>query len=77
MFKRVLTVSAVGAVSLVAQINPSLLAGLQWRSVGPFRAGRAGAVCGAPGRTGLYYFGAAQGGFWKSTSSGHVWTNIT
>lgn len=69
--------TALGALPLVAQINPSLLAGLQWRNVGPFRAGRAGAVCGVPGQLGVYYFGAMQGGFWKSTSSGHVWTNIT
>src|SRR6185312_1410525 len=77
MFKRVLMAAALGALPLVAQINPSLLAGLQWRNVGPFRAGRAGAVCGVPGQLGVYYFGAMQGGFWKSTSSGHVWTNIT
>lgn len=77
MLKRLLLALALGILPVAAQLNPALLTGLQWRNVGPFRAGRAGAVCGVPGHLGVYYFGAMQGGFWKTTSSGHVWTNIT
>ena len=43
---------------------------LQWRSIGPFRGGRAVAVAGVPGSPNIFYFGAAAGGVWKTIDAG-------
>ena len=61
----------VAATSVAAQ--SSLLSGLAWRNVGPFRGGRISAVSGAIGQPGVFYFGAANGGVWKTTSAGATW----
>lgn len=50
---------------------------LEWRSIGPFRGGRADAVTGVPGKPNLYYFGATGGGVWRTTDAGNSWENIT
>jgi len=60
-----------------AQVNPSLYAGLQWRSVGPFHGGRISAVAGVIGQPGVFYMGTPQGGIWKSTSAGVTWFPIS
>lgn len=49
---------------------------MHWRGIGPFRGGRALAVEGVSGEPGLYYFGAAAGGVWKTTDSGATWNPI-
>ena len=53
------------------------LRGLRWRLVGPFRGGRAVAVTGDPSNPRIFYFGAVDGGVWKSTNAGQGWTNLT
>ncbi len=58
------------------QYDPSLWAGLQWRQVGPFRAGRVTHVSGVPGQPAIYYMGTAGGGAWKTTDGGMVWKPI-
>ena len=50
---------------------------LRWRSIGPFRGGRSDAVAGDPSRPLVYYFGAVNGGVWKTANAGHSWDNIT
>jgi photosystem II stability/assembly factor-like uncharacterized protein len=75
-------VAALAFVSLAAgaayaqQVNPDLYSGMRWRLIGPFRAGRASAVTGVPSQPGVYYFGAAQGGVWKTNDGGQVWRPI-
>jgi photosystem II stability/assembly factor-like uncharacterized protein len=59
-----------------AQVNPDLFSGLQWRDVGPFHGGRISSVTGAIGEPGVFYFGAPQGGIWKTTSAGVTWFPI-
>lgn len=54
-------------------VDPRLYAGLTWRSVGPFRAGRVAAVTGVIGQPGVFYAGFPGGGVWKTTSAGQVW----
>jgi hypothetical protein len=51
--------------------------GLRWRLVGPFRGGRSVAVTGDPRNPRVFYFGAVDGGVWKSTNAGQSWTNLT
>lgn len=54
-----------------------VLRGLQWRLVGPFRGGRAVAVTGDPVEKRTFYFGAVDGGVWKTTNAGATWQNLT
>ena len=64
--------AAIGA----APPSPALFAGLQWRNIGPFRAGRVSAVTGAVGQPGVFYAGLPLGGVWKTTSAGTTWYPI-
>ena len=59
-----------------AQQLANLTAGLRWRMLGPFRGGRTDAVTGVPGRPQEFYFGAVNGGVWKSIDAGRVWTPV-
>ena len=56
-----------------ADVDPRLYAGLRWRNLGPFRAGRVAAVTGAIGQPGVFYAGLPAGGVWKTTSAGETW----
>lgn len=58
-------------------VDESLYAGMQWRSIGPYRGGRSTAVAGSRTRTDEYYFGATGGGVWKTTNGGVDWDNVS
>src|SRR6202158_1725163 len=65
------------AVAAVAQpVPPELMNDLKWRLIGPFRGGRVVAVAGVPGDSTTFYFGAVNGGIWKTTDAGVVWAPI-
>src|SRR6185437_2055897 len=64
------------AAAAAAQIPASLYAGMRWRLVGPFRAGRVSAVAGVAGDPATYYIGTPGGGVFKSTSGGEVWSPV-
>jgi photosystem II stability/assembly factor-like uncharacterized protein len=64
-------------VAAVSQsVPPELVNGLKWRLIGPFRGGRAEAAAGVPGDSTTFYFGSVNGGIWKTTDAGVVWTPI-
>jgi photosystem II stability/assembly factor-like uncharacterized protein len=65
-----------GVRSTAAQQPANLYSGLRWRMLGPFRGGRVDAVSGVPGRPNEFYFGAVNGGVWKSIDAGRVWTPV-
>lgn len=66
-----------GPCTILSQdVSPDFLSGLRWRLIGPFRGGRAVAVCGVPGDSKTFYFGAVDGGVWKTTDAGTVWVPI-
>ena len=50
---------------------------LKWRSIGPYRGGRASSVAGTSKSKSTYYFGATGGGVWKTTNAGVTWKNIS
>ncbi|MGZ8830068.1 MAG: WD40/YVTN/BNR-like repeat-containing protein, partial [Thermoanaerobaculia bacterium] len=67
---------SICCLSAYAQ-DASLLKGMQWREVGPYRGGRADAVEGVPGQPNTYYFGSTGGGVWKTTDGGQTWTSVS
>ena len=44
--------------------------------IGPFRGGRVAAATGVPGRPNEFYFGAVNGGVWKTIDGGRVWLPV-
>lgn len=58
-------------------LEESLIDGLEYRLIGPWRGGRVTAVHGVPGDDQLYYMGATGGGVWKTTNAGQTWVNIS
>src|SRR5215469_312658 len=54
-------------------VPPELFSGMQWRSIGPYRGSRTVAAAGIPGNSSTFYFGAVDGGVWKTTNSGLTW----
>src|SRR5437879_6815167 len=46
---------------------------MQWREIGPFRAGRSIAVAGHKDQPLTFYFGATGGGIWKTEDGGNAW----
>ena len=60
----------------VSQVNSSLLGGMQWRGIGPYRGGRTKAATGIPSQPNVFLIGAVNGGVWKTTDYGHTWTPI-
>jgi photosystem II stability/assembly factor-like uncharacterized protein len=79
MFARVVAVAAMlfaSAIAVFAQVDPSLYGEMHWRMIGPFRGGRTVAAVGVPSQPNVFYIGATNGGLWKSTDYGRVWTPI-
>ena len=54
----------------------NFLSGFRWRELGPFRGGRVAAATGVPGRPNEFYFGAVNGGVWKSIDAGRIWNPV-
>ena len=54
-------------------VDDSLLQGLRWRNIGPFRGGRVSAASGVIGEPGTFYVGLPAAGVWKTTSAGETW----
>jgi photosystem II stability/assembly factor-like uncharacterized protein len=64
------------AAPAAAQVDPSLFAEMRWRMIGPHRGGRTVAVAGVSGKPATLYIGVNDGGVWRSTDYGRVWTPI-
>jgi photosystem II stability/assembly factor-like uncharacterized protein len=71
-----LILELLAGLSAAQSVSPELVNGLKWRLIGPFRGGRAVAVAGVPGDSTTFYFGGVNGGVWKTTDAGTVWTPI-
>src|SRR6266487_239118 len=70
------TAAIAHLVAQPSRVDPALYAGLRWRSIGPFRAGRVNSVSGVPGQPGVFYAGSVGGGVWKTTNAGRTWLPI-
>jgi len=67
---------AAGAVASAQGVDPALFGGMRWRMIGPHRGGRTVAAVGVPGQPNLFYIGVNNGGVWRSTDYGRIWTPI-
>ncbi|HYT67711.1 MAG TPA: hypothetical protein VEL51_14875 [Vicinamibacterales bacterium] len=65
------------APAATSQIDPAMLKGYQWRSIGPTRAGRSIAASGVKGRPKEAYSGQTGGGLWKTVDGGETWLPVT
>jgi len=73
-----LAAAAAAAMTLpaTAQVNPEMYSGMQWRLIGPFRAGRTVAVSGVPGQPSVFYMAPSNGGVWKTENYGETWDSL-
>ena len=71
-----LILAAAGVIA-ARPVAPSLVSGLVWRNVGPFRGGRVAAVTGAIGEPGVFYAGLPSAGVWKTVNAGITWEPIS
>jgi photosystem II stability/assembly factor-like uncharacterized protein len=55
-------------------VDQSLFSAMEWRMIGPFRGGRTVGATGVPGQPNVFYIGVNNGGVWKTTDFGRVWT---
>ena len=53
--------------------TPDLSGALRWRTIGPYRAGRARALAGVSGKPTVFYIGFDNGGLWRSSDYGSNW----
>ncbi len=63
------------ALSL-AQIAPTTYQNLQYRMIGPFRAGRTVGAVGIPTQPNVFFIGVNNGGVWKTDDFGRTWNPI-
>src|SRR6476659_8118182 len=54
-----------------------LFSKVKYRSIGPYRGGRSGAVTGDLNQKNTFYFGSTGGGVWKTIDGGSNWKNIS
>src|SRR5882672_6481419 len=66
----------LGSPDPAQQFDTKSLQELRWRSIGPARGGRVLAVTGVRGQPEIYYFGAVDGGVWRSNDAGRTWKPI-
>ncbi|PYR61722.1 MAG: glycosyl hydrolase, partial [Acidobacteria bacterium] len=88
IFTALLTMSGVWSFGVDAErsgqtadtasgLDPAIVKGFQWRSIGPARGGRSITIAGVKGQPKVGYFGATGGGLWKTTDGGETWAPTT
>jgi photosystem II stability/assembly factor-like uncharacterized protein len=58
-------------------LDSALFTTYKYRSIGPFRGGRASGVCGDYKNKQVFYMGATGGGVWQTKDGGNNWQNIS
>src|SRR5678815_1905902 len=71
------TVFSRPAAPFNGTLDPKLLTGLRYRSLGPARGGRVTTVTGVPSQPYTFYMGSTGGGVWKTVDAGQTWMNVT
>ena len=68
--------AAVFGTAPAPAVDPSRLAAMRYRLLGPARGGRSTAVAGVPSQPHTFYLGTS-GGLWKSVDAGTTWANVS
>jgi photosystem II stability/assembly factor-like uncharacterized protein len=80
MTRRCLSLAAlalsVASFMSAASLDPRLFSEMRWRCIGPFRGGRTVGAAGIPDQPNVFFIGVNNGGVWKTTDAGRVWTPI-
>jgi len=78
MSRRISLLAIAFTLSITFAINgqPDPASAMRWRSIGPYRGGRTVAATGVAQQPNVFYIGVNDGGVWKSTDYGRVWTPI-
>ncbi len=71
-----LVAASFSSQAAAQKIDPALYSSLEWRMIGPFRGGRTIGATGVRGQPNVFYIGVNNGGVWKTTDYGRVWTPI-
>lgn len=67
----------ITSFSLFSQnVDSRFLGGLNWRMIGPHRAGRTVGITGVASQPSVFYIGVNNGGVWKTNDYGHTWKPI-
>jgi photosystem II stability/assembly factor-like uncharacterized protein len=74
--RQISTVALFLLVSVHVCAQSLVYPALRWRCIGPHRGGRTVGAVGAPQQPGTFYIGVNNGGVWKTTDFGRVWTPI-
>ncbi len=69
-------VLAIAAAAPAQSVDPTLFSEMRWRMIGPFRGGRTVGATGVPQQPNVFYIGVNNGGVWKTTDYGRVWTPV-
>ena len=75
-FRMALALALLAGSALVTAQAPDVYSDMHWRAIGPTRAGRARALAGVPSQPNVFYIGFDNGGVWRSTDYGSVWTPL-
>jgi len=70
------TLILCGAAAAADPVDPALYSSMQWRLLGPFRAGWAEMIQGVPAKPDTFYFAASGGGVWKTDDAGRTWSSL-
>jgi len=63
-------------IQSIAQNDKLLYQNLEYRMIGPFRAGRTVGAVGIPTQPNVFYIGVNNGGVWKTDDYGRTWNPI-
>src|SRR5215210_2351821 len=66
----------ISAFFVFGQIDAAFLTVLKWRMIGPHRGGRTVGAVGVRQQPNVFYIGVNNGGVWKTTDYGRIWTPI-
>ena len=72
----ILTIFLFLSIQSFSQINNSQYQNLEYRMIGPFRAGRTVGAVGIPTQPNVFFIGVNNGGVWKTDDYGRTWNPI-
>lgn len=75
--KKTTMATTTSTAAAKVDFDEKLYNSIKWRSIGPYRGGRAASVTGVPGKPNLYYQGATGGGVFRTKDGGQTWDNIS